>query len=84
MERLDGWKSKLRLKDKIIFLIFQEMVRRVDKYRERRERYEEVERDRMTERKRKTGGDKTECVSEGGERRRGQERVHCDMSCTDD
>lgn len=48
-----------------------------------RERCEEVERDRVTERKRRTAGDKTECESEGVKRRRGQERVHCNTLCTD-
>ena len=50
----------------------------------KKERCEEVERDRVTERKRRTAGDKTECESEGGKRRRRQDRVHCDMLCTDD
>lgn len=48
-----------------------------------RERCEEVERD-SDEKKRRTAGDKTDCESEGGKRRRGQERVHWNRLCTND
>lgn len=59
------------------FLIFQSVARQTEGG------CREVERDRVTEKKRRTAGDKKACRSEGGKKRRGRERVHRDTLCTD-
>ena len=50
----------------MIFHIFRKLSERAREEERERKRGDEVERDRVTERKRRTAGDKTESESEGG------------------